>query len=220
MTRAILVTLTLTLATPVFAAKPSDQPPPSVDGWYPGPQIGTTNYSPGVVLYPLAGGVLQTDIPAFTNPKSSANMPPQLDALVKPVTMLPDTMTVAYQLFAPVKPSDPLHATEPPTISVMFQRCGDDWKGTTGTTEFYRWYYNPVPAQFLPGSNIFSVDFTNPAPWSDVWGRRASDNLAQFNMARLQPCSVSLVFGFQNGGLSHGVAGVNGPAHFNLLGAM
>ena len=65
-------------STPSDAASPKPTPPPVVNGWYAGPWDGYTNYSPGIVLQPYPGGVLQFDIPPY---------PSQIDALAKNVTV-------------------------------------------------------------------------------------------------------------------------------------
>ena len=190
-------------STPSDAAKPVPTGPVIVNGWYAGPWLGTVNYSPGITLQPLAGGVVQFDIPT---------LPGQVDALVKPVNVLPQSMSVAYQLSAPV-----YYSTQPggpPIISVAFQRRGDNWSGKN-QYEYYRWYA-VTKAELAPGSNIFSVDFTS-LDWFDVWGQPASAHQAEFNAARADPQAVMITFGCDPcGGRSHGVYG---PAHFNLLGA-
>lgn len=187
-------------STPSDAAKPG---PPSVNGWYAGPQIGNVNYSPGIVLQPLNGGVLQFDIPAVRRG--------QIDALVKPVTVLPSSLSVAYQLTAPVYPAD--NPSGPPIISVAFQRAGDNWSAT-GPYQFYR-YYATTTAALVPGTNIFSVDFTT-LEWFDVFGQPAGNNVAAFEAAKADPQAIFITFGCDPcGGRSHGVSG---PSHFNLLG--
>ena len=174
---------------------PPPAPPPLVNGWYPGPIIGTVNYSPGVVLYPQTNSGVQFDLTT------------EVDALVKPVTALPATMTITYDVSAPVTPSQT--PSEAPLISIMFQRKGDNWSGRNQYQQ-YRWYAQSANV-IKVGPGIFTVNF-NSLEWSDVYGIPASTNPALFQAAKDNVESISITFGLSYG-RSHGVVG---PAHFNI----
>lgn len=203
--KRLIALAALLFATPACAGKA----PATVNGWYAGPQIGNTNYSPGIVLQPLPGGVLQFDIPG-----PSKGTQGQIDALVTPVSVLPSSVSVAYTLTAPVYYSGSNPTNAPTIVSVAFQRRGDNWSGS-GVYQQYRWY-STTTAMLIPGTNIFSVDFTT-LDWFDVYGQSASLHPAEFAAAKADPQAVMITFGCDPcGGRSHGVIG---PSHFNLLGA-
>ena len=182
------------------AAKPVPPPPPTqVNGWYAGPIIGTFNYSSISLMPPVGTQVLQFDLPVGQ----------EVDALARPTTTLPASLSISYELLGTVTPSG---ANEPALISIAFQRKGDNWSGKNAYQQ-YRWYAQAAQV-LVPGTNTFTVDFTSGA-WSDVYGQPASAHPAEFAAAKTNVETVYITFGFSAGRM-HGVLG---PAHFNLLSA-
>lgn len=103
---------------------------------------------------------------------------------------------------------------EPATLSLMFQRRGDNWSAR-GRYNFYRWY-SPV-ATLQPiraGVGEMTISLTDPG-WVAVQAGTLSGNERPFADALADASRVGLVFG-SAGGRGHGVFST-APARFTLI---
>lgn len=179
--------------------------PPRVKGWYAGPQIGFRNYS-DVELRNLPDGVLQ-----FALYPTGIKTDLQIDALCLPVSSLPRSLTIEYELGGTVHPSE---ADTAPLISIAFQRKHDNWTGE-GKYQQYRWYAAQAN-ELVAGDGVLAVNFDSPRDWTDVSGQPALASLAAFSDARQCPGTVFITFG-HSAGRSHGVIGAG---QFKLIKAV
>ena len=103
---------------------------------------------------------------------------------------------------------------QPATVSLVFQRAGDDWRAR-GRFEFYRWYSPPSTVRPIrPGEYEINVSLRDPG-WISVLGRPPATNPEAFADALANANRVGLVFG-SAGARGHGVY-ATGPARFTLV---
>lgn len=101
----------------------------------------------------------------------------------------------------------------PATVSLYFQRRGDDWSAR-GQYAWYRWYAPPATVAVLtPGVHEMTVDLDGS--WGSVNGQPASDNPRAFEEALADVNQLGIVFG-SSSARGHGVF-ATGPASFTLL---
>jgi hypothetical protein len=102
----------------------------------------------------------------------------------------------------------------PATVSLYFQRRGDNWSGRRDF-EFFRWFAPSETVQVIaPGEHEMTVRLDNPN-WVSVNGRLVSTNPAAFNQALAETDRIGLLFG-TSAARGHGVFST-GPARFTLL---
>lgn len=102
----------------------------------------------------------------------------------------------------------------PATVSLVFQRRGDNWTGR-GRYEFYRWYAPPPSLrEIAPGDYEMTVRFDDPT-WVSVQGRASGLFPEAFRDAMVNAGSVGIVFG-SAAARGHGVY-ATGPARFRLM---
>lgn len=107
------------------------------------------------------------------------------------------------------------HPHLPGTVSLFFQRRGDDWSAKGGYALF-RWYA-PVHTvqEIAPGVHEMTVEFDDPRWGSVVGGTKSGDNPRPFQVALANASSIGLVFG-STAARGHGVY-ATAPARFELL---
>lgn len=179
-------------------------------GWKIGPIIRGKNYSVGMPLEPT---------PARQG--WSFDFPPR-GGHVHYVTYNPGSLkgasriTVRYRIdAAPDTRFVPQQApAEPATLSLYFQRAGDNWSGRR-QFEHFRWYA-PLATmrQLSPGEHQFTVRLNDPS-WISVMGQQAGALPSAFAASLDESASAGLVFG-SNSGRGHGVY-ATAPAKFTLL---
>ncbi len=101
-----------------------------------------------------------------------------------------------------------------PTYAHFFlQRVGDDWLGTPGTTEFYRWWSQSIPLQPIGLQKV--VAKLSPDQWTSVWGKAGTANSGMFYAAVGNVARLGLTFG---GGcaFAHGVWLNGGSANLTI----
>lgn len=103
---------------------------------------------------------------------------------------------------------------QPATVSLYFQRRGDNWTGRR-QHEFFRWFAPPATVrQIKPGEHEITVSLRD-GMWGSVLGKPASANRAAFDSALAQTDRIGLVFGSASR-RGHGVY-ATGPARFTLI---
>ena len=104
--------------------------------------------------------------------------------------------------------------SEPATISLYFQRRGDNWSAKR-KYEFYRWYIPEYAVRKIsPGEHEMVVDLSDPN-WISVLGKPAGTNLTYFREALAETSQIGIAFGGPSG-RAHGVYST-GQARFTLL---
>ena len=111
-------------------------------------------------------------------------------------------------VFAPVS-GDP-----PACIHLYFQRQGDDMMAKKGTTEFYRWWSNPIAANLALGE-ITLIAPIKPDQWSSVLGKTGDKAPESFWDAWRNIQNIGMTFGAVNQ-FGHGVMLTSGSAKFIL----
>lgn len=193
-------------------ALPSKATAQSADMWQIGPIIRGRNYSVGMPLRPTrAGGGWYLDFPS---PHEGAGH-------VHYVTFSPGPLAgrsrivVRYRVDAApgvrfVPRSDPEH---PATVSLYFQRRGDNWTAKR-QYEHFRWFAPAAGVRAItPGVHEMSVSFRDN--WTSVLGKGAAANREAFHGALAEADRVGLLFGSASG-RGHGVY-ATGPARFTLI---
>jgi hypothetical protein len=102
-----------------------------------------------------------------------------------------------------------------PLLRMYFQRTGDDWSGSIGNMEGYRWWAG-AKAQSLsvsPGVFIVDVDLTDGTQWTDVYANDGVKQAALFAAAKNDVQCMGFTFGGMFAG--HGCY-AKGPATFHL----
>lgn len=100
-------------------------------------------------------------------------------------------------------------------LALYIQRQGDDWLASEGTTEFYRWWWNPrEPMQ--PGAAIeWSVPLMPSPGWYSVYGKNAADYPDEFKAAVRSAARVGVTHG-GCGAAGHGVYVADGSARVTI----
>lgn len=184
---------------------------PPASAWEIGPWVRGKNYSVGMPATPRdgRGGSLVVDFPRAGQG--------EWDAMTTGITSLDgvDTITVRYRIDA--APGTRFVAVETPneaaTVSIYFQRAGDNWTGR-GAYGSYRWYAGPSGiANLAPGEHTIRVRMDDP--WGSVDGKPSASRPREFADAKSNAATLGLAFG-SNSRRSHGVA-ATGNATFTLL---
>lgn len=183
------------------------------DAWQIGPIIRSRNYSVGMPLYPVQNG--QGWHFDFPNPSVDAGHVHYLTYNHGPLSGK-RSIILRYRIDA--APGVRFIAREypelPATISLYFQRRGDNWSGR-GKYEAFRWYSpNETLVSITPGEHTLKIDLDDPR-WISVWGHHAATNPAAFRQAVNDTERVGFVFGSREG-RGHGVY-ATGPARFTVL---
>jgi hypothetical protein len=185
---------------------------PPAEAWEIGPWVRGRNYSVGMPAQPRPGprGSLLMDFPVAGTG--------QVDALTTASGPLAGArqITVRYRVDASrgtrfVADEMP---NEPATVSLYFQRAGDDWSGR-GRYASYRWYspaHGVVP--LTPGEHTITVQFNDA--WTNVQGEHNRQVPDGFVAALQNTARIGLAFGSPSR-RSHGVF-ATGSARFTLLG--
>lgn len=187
---------------------------PAASGWEIGPIIRGKNYSVGMPLQPAPTRTGWS----FDFPHSS-----RAAGHVHYVTFEPgpladkSSITVRYRVdaakgtrFVPQE-----HPHLPGTVSLFFQRRGDNWTAR-GRYNFFRWYAPAHSVQEIsPGTYRMTVRLDDPR-WTPVMGGEAGNHQEAFRAALADPAKVGLVFG-STAARGHGVF-ATAPARFELLG--
>jgi hypothetical protein len=106
------------------------------------------------------------------------------------------------------------YPTTPSTLTLYFQRRGDNWSGK-GAFEHYRWWATfRVHMPLTPGEHQLTVRLDEN--WTSVMGSSAADNPRAFRAAISDAERVGFTFG-GGGAAGHGVY-ATGPARFVLTG--
>lgn len=184
---------------------------PPAEAWEIGPWARGRNYSVGMPANPSPGpgGTLFMDFPI-----AGAG---QVDALTTAVGPLAGArqITLTYRVDAARGTSfvaDEL-PNEPATISLYFQRAGDNWS-SRGRSASNRWYspgHAVVPLR--PGRHTITVGLDET--WTNVNGTPNNQDPDGFEAALQNTARIGMAFGSPSR-RSHGVY-ATGPARFTLL---
>ncbi len=212
--RTAIIAATLFAAAFTAPANPLQaQALPSVDAWQIGPIIRSRNYSVGMPLYPV-----QNDRSwhfDFPYPSVDAGHVHYLTYNQGPLSGR-RSIVLRYRIDAAagVQFVSREHPQLPATLSIYFQRRGDNWSGM-GRYEAFRWYSpNEMLVNITPGEHTLKIDLDDPR-WISVWGHYAATNPAAFRQAIEDTERVGFVFGSKEG-RGHGVY-TTGPARFTVL---
>ncbi|MEO5706546.1 MAG: hypothetical protein ABIT10_13995 [Alteraurantiacibacter sp.] len=184
--------------------------PPAAE-WDIGPWVRGRNYSVGMPANPDAapgGGV------RFTFPRAGRG---EIDALTTPIAPLGRARQITIRYRIDAAPGTGFVAGETPdipaTVSLYFQRGGDDWSGR-GRMASYRWYAPPAAViPLAPGERTVTVRLDGG--WTNVNGKPVTDDPQGFAAARAETAVLGLAFGSAQR-RSHGVY-ATGRASFTLL---
>ncbi len=192
--------------------------PAAIDGpvataWDIGPVIRGRNYSVNMPAHPRAvrGGW------SFDFPVGSAQA-----GHVHYITFRPGSLagyrriTVRYRIdaapgtrFFPQETPD-----QPGTVSLYFQRNGDDWRARRGS-EYYRWFAPASSVRPLAaGVHEMTIALDDPA-WISVWGEAAARQPQAYAEALDDVANIGLLFG-SSAARGHGVY-AGAPARLTLL---
>ena len=185
---------------------------PHADAWEIGPWVRGRNYSEGMPARPAQGpgGSLVMEFPVAGRG--------QVDALTTAVGPLAGARQITLRYRIDAAPGTRFIAdespSEPATVSLYFQRRGDDWSAR-GRFASYRWY---VPAEAVvrlaPGVHTITVRFDQV--WTNVNGQPNTQIPDGYAAALAETARLGVAFG-SSGLRSHGVY-ATGPARFTLLG--
>ena len=202
-----------TVAAPIIAGPALAEPAPGASAWEIGPIIRGRNYSVNMPLRPAP----TRDGFAFDFPG-----PERADGHVHYVTFDPGSLEGATKIrftyridAAPGVRFVPQEApTRPATISLFFQRRGDNWRAK-GKYEHYRWFAPRDSLQDLrPGTHTMTVSLDDE--WISVLARPRSERPETFRQALREAGRVGFVLG-SRGGYGHGVF-ATGPARLTVTG--
>jgi hypothetical protein len=197
-------------ATAFTAAAAAAMPP--AQAWEIGPWVRGRNYSVGMPASPSAapGGGL-----AMTFPVAGRG---QVDAMTTAVGPLAGAREIVVRYRVDAAPGTRFVADETPdqpaTVSLYFQRRGDNWSGT-GRYESHRWY-SPARAVMPLSPGVHTISVRLDETWTNVNGRPNSEAPDAFAAALQETARIGLAFGSASR-RSHGVY-ATGPARFTLLG--
>lgn len=182
--------------------------------WDIGPDVRGVNYSVGMPVKPTPTGKRGWSF-AFPYPNRDAGHVHAVTYNSGPLAGA-TKIVMRYRIdaapgvqFAPQEGSG-----EPATVSLYFQRRGDNWSGRR-KYEFYRWYIPATAVQEITrGEHSITVNLADLG-WTSVMGRRAANHPAQFHDAQAQTSQIGIAFGSPTS-RAHGVYST-GPARFTLI---
>lgn len=179
--------------------------------WEIGPVIDGKTYSEGMPPRPMLHG----DGWCFDFPQS----PRHVNALTFKHGSLAgkSTITLRFRIEmaegVKIVPKEAPDWPRPATLSLYFQRAGDDWSGN-GKYETYRWFSGPAQ-ELVAGEHVFSMPFS--AEWGAIRSSSNTSNVSAFREA--MDNAERIGFGFGGGPISkvHG-AHATGAARFVMTG--
>ncbi len=195
---------------------PSAAAPPSASAWEIGPVIRGRNYTIGMPLQPtpLRSGWFFD----FPNPTAAAG---HVHYLTYPHGSLQGKRRIIlrYRIDAArgVRFVPQEDQNLPATLSLFFQRRGDNWSGggLFGRYSTYRWYSPHEKMKTIAVGNYeMAINLDDP-DWIGVNGELASTKPERFADAKWKAERVGFVLGSQRA-RGHGVFST-GPARFTLL---
>lgn len=204
---------TLLVIVPVGPASAQSTPP--ADAWQIGPIIKGRNYSVGMPLNPTPerGGGWSFEFPYPTVDDGHVHY------LTFPHGSLvgKSKIVMRYRIDAArgvrFIARDAPNESTPATLTVYFQRAGDNWSAR-GPYQNFRWYAGFATTPLAPGEHKLTIDLNDPR-WFAVMGGTAAERPEAFQNALARAGRVGFVMG-GGGGLGHG-AYTTGPATFTLL---
>ncbi|QGN53541.1 hypothetical protein [Novosphingobium sp. Gsoil 351] len=209
MTMSLRHFIPLALAASVVPAALAAMPP--AEAWEIGPIVRVKNYSEGMPFNPDRGA---NGSVIFEFPQAGSGQVDAMTARVGPLTGA-RTITMRYRIDAARGTRFVADETpgEPATISLYFQRRGDNWNAK-GAYESFRWY---VPSRAVvplsPGLHTITVGMDEN--WTNVHGRSNREIPDGFAAALEDTARLGIAFGSASR-RSHGVY-ATGPARFTLL---
>lgn len=142
-------------------------------------------HSPGLPIHPTAmtGGGWKITMPGWGAAPTACNPPnpacPSLHYVVSPVNgaLGGNYVTADFGVYADLQVTfsaklKPTACDAPAQVRLYFQRQGDDMLGKEGTTEFYRWWSNPMQYTVEAGVSTLLRVPLQLDQWSSVWGRK------------------------------------------------
>ena len=180
--------------------------------WQIGPIIDGRNYSVGMPLRPAesrAGWYFE-----FPQPSAADG---HVHYLTMPVSSLRGAKAIRLRYRIDAEPGVRFvpqeFADREATLSLYFQRRGDNWRAK-GPRQFFRWY-SPADAvvPIKPGEHTLTI--TMQQEWISVYGQPRSQALPAFEDALAQAGRVGFTLGSE-GGRGHGVF-ATGPARMTVL---
>lgn len=184
--------------------------PPASD-WEIGPWVRGKNYSVGMQDTPRAGpqGAVVIDFPLAGEG--------EWDALTTRIGSLEGVATITVRYRIDAAPGVRFVAVETPqepaSVSLYFQRAGDNWTGR-GKYGSYRWY-SPQHSVTPLAVGEHSIAVRLDDRWGSVDGKPSELREAAFADAKANAVRIGLAFGSASR-RSHGVA-ATAPARFTLL---
>ena len=210
MTRIKTALLALSAVT-AFAVPVALAALPPAAAWEIGPWVRGRNYSVGMPASPSQtrdGGL------AFDFPVAGRG---QIDAMTTASGPLAGArqITLRYRIDARrgTRFIADDYPNEPGTVSVYFQRRGDNWSGQ-GRYQSYRWY-SPARTVIPLAPGVQTVTMRLDETWINVFGKTNSEQSAGFASALVDTARIGLAFG-SSSARSHGVY-ASAPARFTLL---
>ncbi len=202
------------LAIAAIAVGPAGAASADASGWEIGPDVRGRNYSVGMPLQPTPAGRKGWSF-EFPYPHAGVGHVHAVTYRAGPLINA-SKIVMRYRIdasprvrFAPQETPD-----QPATVSIYFQRYGDNWSGKR-QYEFYRWY---APAQTVKevarGEYEVTVSLSDPN-WISVMGRPAATNPRAFEAALAQTDRIGIAFGSASA-RAHGVYSTN-SARFTLI---
>lgn len=195
----------------VGAAAPSG--PPTANQWEIGPFINGVNYSQGMPESPTAGKTGWSF--QFPNPNIDAGHVHYLTYAHGPMTGK-KRIFLRYRIDAKrdVKFLSRQYPEQPATISLYFQRAGDNWRAK-GRYAYFRWYSPDAKMGAVkPGTHEITIALNDP-DWISVLGKKSGDEPERLASAIANAERVGFVFG-SSSARGHGVY-ATGAAKFILL---
>ena len=187
--------------------------PSSAGAWIVGPIVRGRNYSVGMPLHPTpARRGWYVDFPAVGAGGG------QLHALTFDHGPLTGKRRIVLRYRIDAAPGVRFVPQESPgdtaTISLFFQRRGDNWSAR-GPYAWFRWYApGATVAPITPGEHVMVVNLDST--WTSVLGQPVAANPVGFDAAIDQAGTLGIVFGTASA-RGHGVY-ATGPARLTVLG--
>ena len=181
--------------------------------WQIGPVIRGRNYSVGMPAHPTRSREgWYFDFPGPTARDGHAHY------LTRPVSSMRRARGIRLRYRIDARPGTRFvpqqHHDLPGTLSLYFQRAGDDWASRRGT-ENYRWYApHDRVVDLAPGDHELLIRFDEP--WISVNGQPSHDHAAAFADALDDASVAGFVLGSRQA-RGHGVY-TTAPARMTVLG--